>query len=213
MENLNDKDCQPAGEVIALRKQNVLVTEALAATQQAVITLSAKGSILFCTEPARLYLAEYFKSSKHLNRHLPAKLRQWLRRRKPVASRNTGIPPPCKPFVLERKRGKLTVYLLSGRTAGRQILLLEEQRAVRSVELLQKHLGLTPREAAVLFWVSQGKMNAGIGILLGSSTGTIEKHLEHILAKLKVETRTAAALYAYEVLNGIQDKYRATRDS
>jgi DNA-binding CsgD family transcriptional regulator len=59
-------------------------------------------------------------------------------------------------------------------------------------------LRLTPREAEVLFWISQGKSNYDIGIILGAKTGTICKHVEHILCKLKVENRTSAAVVALE---------------
>ena len=57
-------------------------------------------------------------------------------------------------------------------------------------------LRLTPREAEVLFWISEGKTNQDIGIILGATTGTICKHVEHILSKLNVENRTAAAVLA-----------------
>ena len=60
-------------------------------------------------------------------------------------------------------------------------------------------LKLTPREAEVLFWISQGKSNHDIGIILGAKTGTICKHVEHILSKLNVENRTSAAVVALEV--------------
>lgn len=53
---------------------------------------------------------------------------------------------------------------------------------------------LTPREQEVLHWVSQGKRNGEIAIILSCSPRTVEKHLEHILAKRGVETRTAATL-------------------
>jgi len=53
-------------------------------------------------------------------------------------------------------------------------------------------LGLTPREAEVLFWVSEGKTNAEIGMILDSAKRTVEKHVEHILEKLGVENRAAA---------------------
>jgi len=57
-------------------------------------------------------------------------------------------------------------------------------------------LKLTPREVEVLFWISEGKSNQDIGIILGASTRTICKHVEHILSKLNVENRTAAAVIA-----------------
>jgi DNA-binding CsgD family transcriptional regulator len=54
-------------------------------------------------------------------------------------------------------------------------------------------LGITRREAEVLTWVSLGKTNFEIAKILGLSVRTVEKHVEHILQKLAVETRTAAA--------------------
>ncbi len=59
-------------------------------------------------------------------------------------------------------------------------------------------LKLTPREAEVLFWISQGKSNRDIGMILGTKTGTICKHVEHIFGKLNVENRTSAAMMALE---------------
>jgi DNA-binding CsgD family transcriptional regulator len=54
-------------------------------------------------------------------------------------------------------------------------------------------LGLTRREAEVLAWVAKGKTNEQIGLILGISVRTVQKHLEHVFSKLGVETRTAAA--------------------
>jgi DNA-binding CsgD family transcriptional regulator len=72
----------------------------------------------------------------------------------------------------------------------------------QSLEALAS-LALTPREAEVLFWISQGKSNHEIGIILGAKTGTICKHVEHIFGKLNVENRTAAALIALETYRSI----------
>ena len=52
---------------------------------------------------------------------------------------------------------------------------------------------LTPRECEVLHWVQAGKRNSEIAIILGCSPRTVDKHVEHILNKAEVETRTAAA--------------------
>jgi len=66
-------------------------------------------------------------------------------------------------------------------------------------------LKLTPREAEVLFWISQGKSNQDIGIILGAKTGTICKHVEHILCKLNEENRTSAAVVALEASRSFAD--------
>lgn len=67
---------------------------------------------------------------------------------------------------------------------------------------LQKRLGLTAREAEVLFWLSEGKTNADISVILGCGTETVKSHVAHLLAKLGCETRTAAARTALESLAG-----------
>jgi DNA-binding CsgD family transcriptional regulator len=54
---------------------------------------------------------------------------------------------------------------------------------------------LTPRETEILSWVAYGKSNAEIGAILGISSTTVGKHLEHIYPKLGVENRTAAASF------------------
>lgn len=54
-------------------------------------------------------------------------------------------------------------------------------------------LRLTRRECEVLGWIVAGKRDAEIAAILGISARTVGKHIEHVLAKLSVETRTAAA--------------------
>ena len=66
---------------------------------------------------------------------------------------------------------------------------------------------LTPREAEVLFWISQGKSNHDIGIILGAKTGTICKHVEHIFSKLNVENRTSAAVVALETCRSVAGSF------
>src|SRR5947199_5969550 len=68
-------------------------------------------------------------------------------------------------------------------------------------------LALTPREAEVLFWISEGKSNQDIGIILGAKTGTICKHVEHIFSKLNVENRTSAAVVALETFRSVAGSF------
>jgi DNA-binding NarL/FixJ family response regulator len=63
-----------------------------------------------------------------------------------------------------------------------------------------EQLGLTPREAEVLFWVARGKTNDEIATVLGIGLTTVKKHLESTYAKLGVENRTSAAAMALEKL-------------
>jgi DNA-binding response OmpR family regulator/DNA-binding CsgD family transcriptional regulator len=62
-------------------------------------------------------------------------------------------------------------------------------------------LGLTPRETEILFWIAQGKTSPEIAVILDTAPATVKRHVHHLLGKLGVETRLAAALRATEILN------------
>lgn len=80
-----------------------------------------------------------------------------------------------------------------------QMWVLEERGDPPGPVVLMK-LGLTAREAEVLYWIAQGKSNPDIAVILGSSVRTVHKHVEHIFQKLGLETRNAATLAALELL-------------
>jgi predicted ATPase/DNA-binding CsgD family transcriptional regulator len=56
--------------------------------------------------------------------------------------------------------------------------------------------GLSPRELQVLRLVAEGRSNRAIATALSLSERTVENHVLHILNKLGLESRTAAATYA-----------------
>ena len=60
---------------------------------------------------------------------------------------------------------------------------------------LGKLATLTTREHEILHWVSEGKRDPEIGIILGISPRTVNHHVANIRRKLRVETRTAAAMF------------------
>jgi DNA-binding CsgD family transcriptional regulator len=62
--------------------------------------------------------------------------------------------------------------------------------------MLSASMPLTPREREVLRWVAAGKTDRDIAAIVGASVRTVHKHLQHIYAKLGVETRTAAVMRA-----------------
>ncbi|MCW5550235.1 MAG: helix-turn-helix transcriptional regulator [Opitutaceae bacterium] len=104
------------------------------------------------------------------------------------------------PADLERPDSPLRVRRLTetGRTEL-TLLLLEEQQATPGPAALLA-LGLTAREAEVLYWLAQGKSNPDIATILGTSVRTVHKHVENLFRKLGLETRNAAALTALEIL-------------
>jgi DNA-binding CsgD family transcriptional regulator len=66
-----------------------------------------------------------------------------------------------------------------------------------------RRLGLSEREAEVLYWVAAGKSNPVIGTILGIRHDTVRAHLKKIFAKLGVENRLSAALQALQVLRAV----------
>lgn len=57
---------------------------------------------------------------------------------------------------------------------------------------------MTKRELEVVEWIAAGKRNGEIGQILGCSSRTVQKHVQHILEKLNVETRVAVCIWWYE---------------
>ena len=78
--------------------------------------------------------------------------------------------------------------------------MLEERRLAIDAAALSS-LPLTRRESEIRAHVAVGKTNPEIGIILGISSRTVSKHMEHILDGLCVGTRTAAAPMALEAAN------------
>jgi DNA-binding CsgD family transcriptional regulator len=91
----------------------------------------------------------------------------------------------------------LTVTHLPATAAGESdALLLEEERFGLDDATLAA-LGLTRREAQVLRLAGGGLTNEQIAAEIGVSARTVEKHLEHVYAKLGVPGRTAALARAH----------------
>jgi DNA-binding NarL/FixJ family response regulator len=146
----------------------------------AVVVADPAGRILFCTRLATALLY----------RHFPA------------------FAPGQLPAVLLASTGSAELATSAGQLSVRRfvepgrddfvILHLEEKIAVTPAAL--RRLGVTAREAEVLFWIAQGKSNPDIATILGLGVRTVHKHVEHIFEKLGCETRAAAALIATEIL-------------
>lgn len=69
-------------------------------------------------------------------------------------------------------------------------------------------LGITPREAEVLLWVTQGKSNSEIATILGCAENTVKVHLARVFEKLGFENRNAATLRALEILSSPSSRQR-----
>lgn len=148
---------------------------------RALVVASPGGRILFATRLAQTLLTRSFP---HLSAgELPVGLRE-LSGAGDV--RGEGMAPGLNARALTGRPGEPVVIEL-------QPLAASSPRALLG-------LGLTPREAEVLFWLSEGKTNAEIGIILNSARRTVEKHVERIFEKLRVENRSGAIRVALEAM-------------
>jgi DNA-binding CsgD family transcriptional regulator/PAS domain-containing protein len=127
---------------------------------------------------------------------LPTRIGTWLQEK--TRSR-LAAESPLPDLVVNSGHRSLTIQTVANGEGSEYRLLLRETVRQLDARPLQR-LGLTSREAEVLLWLSQGKSNSEIAIILAAKVRTIAKHLERVFAKLMVENRTAAAHTAMEVL-------------
>ncbi|MEK8087840.1 response regulator transcription factor [Aquabacterium sp. A3] len=151
------------------------------------------GRVLWQTPLARKLLQTYFDAPDSV---APAELADWLLQTAPALSRDlaAGRPPSAVPVWTVNQAGSRLSFTLHQPTGDDEwLLVMQESSDQAAIDALTQEFKLTTREGEVLYWVVRGKTNRDIGDILGSSPATVKKQLEHIFAKLGVETRTAAA--------------------
>lgn len=161
-----------------------------------IIAVDSNGQTQYVNEFARGFIEKYFAGEKSADNSLPENLWNWTKQRDSADKKEFELP--LSPFKVKNAVGELTVRLISNNAIHEKTLLLEEKKLLCPKTLEQ--LGLTRREAEILFWIAQGKNDGEIGTLLFISPRTVHKHSENIYIKLGVETRTAAMLRALDAL-------------
>jgi len=155
--------------------------------RHAVLILDPHGGVEHASGPAEHWLQSYFPRPDKRG-SLPEAVETWLAAQQP------------RPLVQERNGGLLQMRLLPGRDASEpDTVLMAERRPPLSPEQLRT-LGLTRREAEVLARAASGGSYEQIGADLWISPRTVHKHLEHVYAKLGVDSRAAAVTRAFERL-------------
>ena len=147
-------------------------------------------------------LKAYFGKRVNGGGALPEEISRWLRSELSALTVRNDRAFPRAAMAVERGDRRLLIRLIE--PPPRCTLLFSERENGADASLLQR-LGLTPKEAVVLSWMAQGKRDSEIATLVGSSRRTVEKHLEHIYAKLKVKSRTGAAWKALDFLSALRD--------
>ncbi|MEG4092538.1 helix-turn-helix transcriptional regulator, partial [Microcoleus sp. Pol12B4] len=171
------------------------------------IVVEIAGEVQFMTQRAEELLSQYFLH--HIPYSLPESLQHWFQEQIARIAFNHNVPSRCLPLHIQQAGKQLIVRLIPDPIKEQYVLLLEEEELQSfSISALES-LGLTKREAEVLFWIAKDKSNAGIAKVLGCSEGTVRKHLEHLYGKLSVQTRTAAVMVALEKLGWFNGKFFA----
>ncbi|MDP3090774.1 MAG: helix-turn-helix transcriptional regulator [Nitrospira sp.] len=169
----------------------------LDALDSAVVCLSPNSTIRWATPRAERILLEYQLVGHRTRDRLPRRITDWLQAQESELSCPSGLPNALSPLVVSGPGGTVTIRLM--RQGQTRLLMLEEARPLVSQTALG-HLGLSPRETVILGWVAQGKTNPEIGIILGISPRTVQKHLEHIYSHLGIENRHAAMRMALDAI-------------
>lgn len=165
--------------------------------QSNAIILDSSGQVNLMTRQAWSLITQYFQPQ---NTELPNLLQRWVNYQISRFYANDTIAFTALPLRVQQSEKRLVIRLIPD-TVDQQFLLLLEEQQSRSLSLTDLELlGLTRREAEVLFWVTKDKTNSEIAALLGCSSSTVKTHLEHIYEKFGVQSRMAAVLYALKHL-------------
>ena len=158
------------------------------ALDQALLIANTRGEVLFATRKTRVILQAFFaEMSDDL---IPNEIRTWLMKgdtSKPLIKRHS-------------EKGEIEIRNFRLSPSGSQSLMRIEHRLVQQGPKALLALGLTARETEVLYWITEGKTNPEIAIILDASPDTVKKHATNLYAKLGVPTRTSAARCALSVL-------------
>ncbi len=165
---------------------------ALNNSHYSALAIDSTGTVTWLTPGGSDWLNEFMQ--KHLltgkctvGLLVPEPMLTWVNQRIKVADNSAG-----ESFESHRAGVDFSAKISPCQNTGEYHLVLEKHSAEWDLGSVKTSLGLTFREAEILMWISRGKTNKDVGIILGSSPRTINKHLEHIFEKLGVVTRAAA---------------------
>jgi DNA-binding CsgD family transcriptional regulator len=180
-------------ELSSVRKAMLVALEqGLDTLGQHVVVLDPGGRVEFATDGARRLLGDTLAG----RRGLPDEVSAWI-------SQHHDPRAAAQPLVLRAAAGTVLVRLLPNRRADRrEVLLLESGTDELNVAALRS-LGLTARQAETLRLAALGHTASETAAHMRIAPRTVEKHLQHVYAKLGVRSLPQAAATAWAAV-GIQ---------
>jgi DNA-binding CsgD family transcriptional regulator len=161
-----------------------------------MIFLDGMGQVKLITSQAVRWLQSYFPSHNNV-RELPEQLQSWLKYQLSQLEGVYNLPSACLPLHIQQGDRQLIISLIIDQSGEQYILLLAEEQLLSLLAALEL-IGLSKREAEILFWLIQGKDTKAIALEIGVSYSTVRKHLENIYRKLEVKNQSDAIVTALE---------------
>ena len=163
-----------------------LAREAVDVAGMGTVVLDTHGRVAWRSPQATAWLQQAHGQSDNA----ASQAAQWLALALREGEAHVDLDPRQRLMARHMGQGELGESML--------LLTLTARNSAASARLRQ--VALTPRETEVLSWLAKGKTNRDIADILGMSHRTVNKHLEHVFEKLGVETRSAAAAIAGQIL-------------
>ncbi len=172
--------------------------EALSHSPHSVLAINPKGRITWLSTAATCWFNDFLHSFglpevTQVGQPLPEPLLEWV-----IAQLAQPVNQEQTPFESLRSGNHFIVKLAPCLNTPEYLLFMEKRSGQWNLDSVKTALGLTAREAEILMWISRGKTNKEVGLILDSSPRTINKHLEHVFEKLGVATRAAAVSIALQ---------------
>lgn len=186
-------------ELEKVRLERDLLQRGEQVAQKGAVLFEPGGMVLCITAFAFDLLAKFFGVKVIAGESMPEVLRRWLQDGTDYGTLATGRSADGVVCCVDRNQlniikddGCLLAKLAKDVLTGDLMLFLVETPTMElQLEKMGKY-GLSQRESEVVVWLTRGKTNPEVAIILGISKRTVEKHLEKIYEKLGVETRAAA---------------------
>jgi len=168
--------------------------------QAAIALLPGSSNIIWQTPLAKQLLNNFFDKDEQSGDYDLSPLSNWINELEQSDASN------ALSFHFENANGRLLFTAADINNNDQWLILLKEESEATQIEALKAMFKLTKRESEVLHWATLGKTDKIIGQILGTSPRTVNKHMEHVLIKLGVESRTAAAAVAMNKLHNMHSK-------
>jgi len=167
------------------------VQNALRYSDFSALSIDASARIVWLTPGAEQWLADFAEQHGQsatigMGDWLPPQLADWAIRLV------HAIEPGQAGYADYPAKNSFSAKIDLSPHLGEYLLLVQKTANEWDLGTVHSVWGLTFREAEILMWISRGKTNKEIGMILDCSPRTVNKHLEHIFEKLGVVTRAAA---------------------